>query len=124
MSELIETKAEWEKAFALFAREPAIALDTETDAFFAYRPKICLIQISTPDRDWLIDPLADLDLGSLGDLLADPDREVLLHAGENDVIHLKHQFGWTIAHLFDTQVACFVLDPDAVLTGGVVTDSW
>ncbi len=120
MAELIETKEGWEKALARIAPEPAIALDTETDAFFAYRPKVCLIQISTPDGDWLVDPLADLDLGSLGDLLADPDREVLLHAGENDVIHLKHQFGWTIAHLFDTQVACFVLGLPPYSLAGVL----
>ena len=120
MSELIKTKGEWEKALARLAREPAIALDTETDAFFAYRPKICLIQISTPDRDWLIDPLADLDLLGLGELLADTDREVVLHAGENDVIHLKHEFGWTIAHLFDTQVACFVLGLPPYSLAGVL----
>jgi len=120
LSELIETRGTWEKALAQIAREPAIALDTETDAFFAYRAKICLIQISTPDRGWLIDPLADLDLGGLGELLADPDREVVLHAGENDVILLKHQFAWTIARLFDTQVACFVLGLPPYSLAGVL----
>jgi ribonuclease D len=56
-----------------------------------------------------VDPLAGLDLAPLGALLADPARETVLHAAENDVIQLRHQFGWSVGRLYDTQVACFVL---------------
>ena len=86
-----------------------VALDTETDAFFAYRPKICLLQFSAGDRDFVIDPLAGLDLDPIGALIGHPEREVVLHAAENDVILMHHQYGWRIANLFDTQVASFVL---------------
>ncbi|HEX5138325.1 MAG TPA: HRDC domain-containing protein [Planctomycetota bacterium] len=109
MADLVDTPEALERAIAILAREPALALDTETDAFFAYRGRICLIQVSVPGHDFLVDPLRDLDLAPFGALLADPARETILHAAENDVILLRHQFGWRIARLFDTQVACFVL---------------
>ncbi|MFQ5845045.1 MAG: ribonuclease D [Planctomycetota bacterium] len=98
-----------EAAFAEVRRAPRVALDTESDAFFAYRPRICLVQLSLPGRDWLVDPLAKVDLGALGRRLADPAVELVLHAAENDVLMLDRDFGWRIGRLFDTQVACFVL---------------
>ena len=109
MAELVDSPAALERAVATLRDQPAIALDTETDAFFAYRGKICLLQVSVRGHDFLVDPLQGLDLAPFGALLQDPAREVVLHAAENDVILMQHQFGWRIAHLFDTQVACFVL---------------
>ncbi|MCK6459910.1 MAG: HRDC domain-containing protein [Planctomycetes bacterium] len=109
MAELVDTPEALASAIAALREAPALALDTETDSFFAYRARICLLQVSVPGRDFLVDPLQGLDLAPLGAILADPARETVLHAAENDVILLKHQFGWRIGRLFDTQVACFVL---------------
>jgi ribonuclease D len=109
LAELVDTPEALERALATLRGECAIAFDTETDAFFAYRGRICLLQVSAPGHDLLIDPLRGLDLAPFGAILADPGREIVLHAAENDVILLKHQFGWRIGRLFDTQVACFVL---------------
>jgi ribonuclease D len=109
VADLVDSPAALARALGVLGDQPALALDTETDAFFAYRGRICLLQVSAPGHDFLIDPLQGLDLAPFGALLADPARETVLHAAENDVILLKHQFGWRIGRLFDTQVACFVL---------------
>jgi ribonuclease D len=109
LPDLIDSQQALDAALPGLRDQPALALDTETDAFFAYRPRICLLQVSVPGADLLIDPLAELDLAPIGELLSDPGREVVLHASENDVILMRHEFGWRIARLFDTQVACFVL---------------
>jgi ribonuclease D len=110
LPDLIETQSTFAEALEHLRAADSIALDTESDSFFAYQPRVCLLQASVPGHDFLIDPLADgLDLAPLGELLGDPAREIVLHAAENDVIQLVHQFGWRIARLFDTQVACFVL---------------
>ncbi len=106
---LIDTQAELDRHAEAWREAPALAVDTETDAFFAYRPRVCLVQVSTRDADFLIDTLADLDFTAFGEVLADPARETVLHAAENDVILMNHQFGWRIGTLFDTQVASFVL---------------
>ena len=121
MPDLIDTQPALENAIARLRDASAIALDTETDAFFAYRPRICLLQFSLPGTDLLVDPLADLDLAPLGEVLADPAHEVVLHAAENDIILLHHQFRWRIADLYDTQVACFVLGLKPYSLAGVLS---
>jgi ribonuclease D len=107
---------------ALDALRPhmCIACDTESDAYFAYNPKVCLIQISVPGQDFLVDALADIDFASLGALLGEADRTVIFHAAENDVIQLYHQFDWRMPGLFDTQVACFVLGTPPYSLAGVL----
>jgi ribonuclease D len=119
---LVDQPAAVGPAVAAIAGAPAIALDTETDAFFAYRARICLLQVSIPGGDFLFDPLAGIDLAPLGALVGDPEREIVLHAAENDVILLEHQFGWRIGRLFDTQVACFVLGLRPYSLAGVLEE--
>jgi ribonuclease D len=36
---------------------PIFAVDTESNSLFAYREQVCLIQISTLEEDYVIDPL-------------------------------------------------------------------
>jgi len=109
LPDLIDTQAALEAALSRLRDEPAWAVDTESNSFYAYKPKICLLQISVPGLDLLLDPLAGLDLDEFGALLGDPEREVVLHAAENDIIAMKHEQGWRVPGLFDTQVASFVL---------------
>ena len=42
-----------------------VAVDTEADSLHCYREKLCLLQISVPGRDFLVDPLAEVDLAPL-----------------------------------------------------------
>src|SRR5260370_4251728 len=37
-----------------------VAVDTEADSLHCYREKLCLIQVSLPGRDYVVDPLADV----------------------------------------------------------------
>src|SRR5919197_1021646 len=39
------------------ASEPTFALDTESNSFHVYRERVCLIQISTREADYVVDPL-------------------------------------------------------------------
>ncbi len=82
-----------------------LAVDTEADSFYSFREKVCLIQVSYGDQDWLIDPLAGLDLTPLGEHLANPASVKIFHDGEFDVMVLKRTFGFQFANLFDTSVA-------------------
>src|SRR5258708_29860887 len=89
--------------------EPLIAVDTESNSLFAYREQVCLIQISTRDQDWLLDPLAVTNLDILGPILANPRIEKVFHAAEYDLICLKRDYGFTFCNLFDTMLAARVL---------------
>ena len=89
--------------------ERALAVDTESNSLYVYREQVCLIQISVPGADYLIDSLALDDLSDLGPLLADPDVLKVFHGAEYDVSVLYRDFGFTISTLFDTMWASRIL---------------
>ncbi len=86
-----------------------IAVDTESNSLHAYREQVCLIQFSTPKKDYLADPLALDDLDPLAPIFADPQIEKIFHAAEYDLICLHRDFGFEFANLFDTMQAARIL---------------
>lgn len=98
----IDTDAALRDLVEKLARVPRIALDTESNSLHAYRERVCLIQISTDSADYLIDPLAGIDLSPLDAITANPAIEKVAHAAENDVTVLKRDFGFTFTTVFDT----------------------
>ncbi|HUR26697.1 MAG TPA: HRDC domain-containing protein, partial [Planctomycetota bacterium] len=91
------------------ATQTEIAVDTEADSFFNYKEKVCLIQMTVEDRDYLLDPLAGFDIAPLGKILADPAKEKIFHDGEYDVLIMKRSFDFRFVNLFDTRVAAAAL---------------
>lgn len=89
--------------------EPALAVDTESNSLYVYREQVCLIQVSVPGADYLVDPLVLEDLSSLGPLLADPGVLKVFHGGEYDLSILHRDFRFTVANLFDTMWASRIL---------------
>jgi ribonuclease D len=83
--------------------EPSVALDTESNSFHVYRERVCLLQLSTREQDWVVDPLA-VDVRPLGALLSD-GRETILHGADYDVRCLRREYGWRLPRLFDTMIA-------------------
>ena len=86
------------------ANEPLLAVDTESNSLHAYKERVCLIQLSTRENDYIIDPFEIDDLSPFGVLLADPNIEIVLHAAEYDLMTLKRDYGFVINNLFDTMV--------------------
>jgi len=88
------------------ARAPEIALDTEGDSLHHYPERLALLQLALPTGEaWLVDPLALENLDALGRVFADPGRLIVLHAGDNDLAHLKRRHGLAFAAIFDTSIA-------------------
>jgi ribonuclease D len=106
---LIEDQEGVERLLAVFATAKEVAVDTEADSFFRYQERVCLIQISVGEQDFLVDPLRDLDLSGVGRMLADPDCVKVFHDGEYDVLMLKRDFGFHFRNLFDTRIAASAL---------------
>ncbi len=86
-----------------------LAVDSESNSYFAYRPRVCLIQISRNHEDFILDPLALEDISPLGRIFADPSIEKVLHAAENDLIGFKKDFRFRMQNVFDTSVASRLL---------------
>lgn len=110
---LVTDDAALDRLLADLGGEREIAVDTEADSFYSYREKVCLVQISIGPRDYLVDPLSDVDLAALGPVLADPARTKVFHDGEYDISILKRDFGFSFSNLFDTRVAAAALGMQA-----------
>ena len=86
-----------------------LAVDTESNSLHAYRERVCLIQFSTPKKDYVVDPLVLQDLQSLRPIFSNPYIEKIFHAAEYDLICLKRDYNFTFAHIFDTMQAARIL---------------
>jgi len=106
---LITTQTSWQECLTALRQESRFAIDLEANSMYAYRERVCLIQISIPTQDYIIDPVAPLDLTGLGELLADPAIEKVFHAAEYDLILLKREYEWELNNLFDTMWAARIL---------------
>ena len=106
---LITTQSDWRLCLEKLQAEPRLAIDLEANSMYAYREEVCLIQITIPGQDYVIDPLGVSDLSGLGDIVQNPDVEKVFHAAEYDLTLLKRQFGWQLQNLFDTMWAARIL---------------
>ncbi len=84
---------------------PMVAVDVESNGFFRYRERICLVQLAAGDEAWIIDPLAIDDIQPLGELLADDSVQKLFHAAGNDIRSFHRDWGFEVTNLFDTSIA-------------------
>lgn len=88
-----------------------LGIDTEFMGEGRYRALLCLVQVAVPDgtggvRIGVLDPLDDaLDPAPLAAMLAEPDVEIIMHAGRQDVALLRRVWQTEITNLFDTQLA-------------------
>ena len=85
-------------------------IDTEFVGEGRYRTLLCVIQVVVSDDDGLevvvLDALQDdADLGPLARLLADPQIEVVVHAGRQDIALLRRCAQTEVTRIFDTQIA-------------------
>ena len=70
-----------------FEPHERIAVDTEADSLHCYFEKLCLIQITVPGKDFLIDPLAPMDLAPLWKSWE--GRELIFHGADYDLRLLR-----------------------------------
>jgi ribonuclease D len=83
-----------------------LGLDTEFMPEGRYKPLLCLVQIVVGEQVEVLDPIVDsFDPTPLAEVLADPQIEIVLHAGRQDVAILRREWKTTFTNVFDTQVA-------------------
>jgi ribonuclease D len=90
-----------------------LGIDTEFMSEGHYRALLCLSQVAVEDpeessgiRTILIDGLdTAVDVQPLAELLADPEMEIVLHAGRQDAAILRRAWRTELTNIFDTQIA-------------------
>src|SRR5436305_7250258 len=104
---LIGSPAELADLLPLAERNARVAVDTEADSLHCYREKLCLLQVSLREGDFLVDPLVENDLAPLADTLA--RKEIVLHGADYDLRLLRRALNFQPARLFDTVIAARLL---------------
>jgi len=100
-----------------------IALDTEFLREKTYYPKLCLIQIATPEIVACIDPLALDELSPLLEVIFDSRITKVMHAARQDMEVFYHLRDAVPAPVFDTQIAALLLGyPDQIGYGNLVNE--
>jgi len=84
-----------------------MAVDTEADSLHCYREKLCLLQISLTARDYIVDPLANVDLAPLSAALE--RKEIVLHGADFDLRLLRRGLNFAARRIFDTVIAARLL---------------
>ncbi len=107
---LIEDSASLANLCARFATKPYLCVDTEFMRENSYWPELCLIQLADDEEAAAVDPMGDIDMQPLLDLLVN-NEDVLkvFHAGGQDIEIVYNLTGKTPHPLFDTQVAAMAL---------------
>lgn len=81
-----------------------VAIDTEANSLHCYHQRVCLIQLSFLGEDYIVDPLAPVDLSALLKRLA--KKHLLFHAADYDLRMMRSTFDFEPkAPIFDTMVA-------------------
>src|SRR5438046_6790006 len=131
-SRLIATDARLTELLKKIDVADRVAIDTEADSLHCYREKLCLRQISVPaapgvvdagrdletasgnrdtrsrlQHDSTVDPLADLDLEPLRQVLE--NREIVLHGADYDLRMLRRGLNFIAHKIFDTLIAARLL---------------
>jgi ribonuclease D len=96
-----------DRALAILGKHRRVALDTEADSLHHYYEKLCLIQVSTPSGNFLVDPLAGLDLTLLLDQLK--GRTLVLQGADYDLRLLRKTYGFVPDRIYDTGLASQLL---------------
>src|SRR5665213_4387936 len=106
---LITSSEELAAVCGRLASHPFVTVDTEFLRETTFWPKVCLIQMASPEEAFAVDTLAEgIDLSPLFELMADRGVVKVFHAARQDL-----EIVWNLAKLipeplFDTQVAAMV----------------
>ncbi|MED5372384.1 MAG: HRDC domain-containing protein [Myxococcota bacterium] len=106
---IVDTPEKLQEMVAMLEGEPVIGIDTEADSMYAYQEKVCLVQVSDRNRDYIIDPLAGFSLDPLAPFMEDPEIVKIFHGADYDVVSMKRDFGFTFRNLFDTMITAQIL---------------
>ena len=123
----VSTRTQLAELIDKLRRVQEVAVDLEYHNYRTYSGFVCLIQISSREEDWIVDPfeLRD-DLEDLNEIFTNPnivkvglvlipimtvaDLCQVLHGAESDVVWLQQDFNLYLVNMFDTFHASKVLD--------------
>jgi ribonuclease D len=106
---MITTTAELAAACKRLARFDVVTVDTEFMRETTYWPKLCVIQMASPEEAIIVDAQAsDISLDPFFKLMGNERIMKVFHAARQDIEIVYHRGGLIPHPVFDTQVAAMV----------------
>ena len=103
--EFVDTPSGLDMVFKSLQDVDTIAVDLEADSMFHFQEKVCLIQIASLRRLFIVDPIQVKNLSALKPLFGNPRIKKVFHGSDYDVRSLFRDFDIVIHNLFDTELA-------------------
>src|SRR5471030_3026952 len=116
----LDTDQDLARFMAEICRPRDLAIDTEGACFHRFIDRIYLIQLSTRDKNAIIDPLPLAKSAALGALLEAPEVEVVFHDADYDLRLLHQDYGWHVTNIFDTRISAQLLGITAFGLGALL----
>ena len=103
--ELLTSSGQVSDLARILSQEPCIAIDTESNSRHRYPERVCLVQVATSTKAYLIDTIAVDDMKPMGEVLADETVVKVIQGAEYDIRCLDREWGFRVRNLFDTDIA-------------------
>ncbi|MBM2824366.1 MAG: 3'-5' exonuclease [Dehalococcoidales bacterium] len=100
-----------------------IALDTESNSRHHYPEQLCLIQIASHNKIYIIDTISLDELAPLRDILADGSIKKVIHSADYDIRSLDRHSGLHLRNVFDTSIAAHFIGTTQLGLEAIIRDS-
>ena len=105
----VDSAQKFESLLLELSSQPVIGLDTEFISEGRYEPELCLVQLSIPERIFIVDPIVLPELEPMWKLLASPGREIVTVAARQEIKFCAKGAGGAPSCVLDLQVAAGLL---------------
>ncbi len=105
----VDSAPKFETLLRHLSSQTIIGLDTEFISEGRYEPELCLVQLSTAEEIFIVDPIVFPGLRPMWELLAAPDRELVTVAARQEVKFCAKGADAAPACVLDLQVAAGLL---------------
>jgi ribonuclease D len=105
----VDSAQKFETLLRKLSSEEVIGLDTEFISEGRYEPELCLVQLSTAQEIFIVDPIVFPGLRPMWELLVEPGRELVTVAARQEVKFCAKGAGAAPSSVLDLQIAAGLL---------------
>ena len=102
--EIVNQAAQLDASVKAMLGSSDIAVDTESNSFHRYPEQLCLIQIASRHRVYVIDAIVLKEIAALKEVL-DSSITKVVHGADYDIRSLDRHYGFRIRNVYDTNIA-------------------
>ncbi len=108
--QIITTNEDLQTLCQHLATQSRLAVDLEGDSLHHFKEKLCLLQVSDANQDYIVDVLSITDFSPMKALFEDASILKVMHGADYDVVSLKRDYNCSINSLFDTGIGAQFLN--------------